>query len=102
LVAQLKIAADKVCVVPNGVEHTRFAPHKVGHNFFQRYRLDPELRYVLYVGSENPRKNLPRLLKAFAMLREETPDLRLIKIGSPEYIPQGKSTACNAESERHR
>jgi glycosyltransferase involved in cell wall biosynthesis len=39
--------------------------------------------YVLYVGSEHPRKNLAVLLEAFAEVKRETGwgDLRLVKVG---------------------
>jgi len=43
--------------------------------------------YILYVGSERPRKNLGRLFEAFAELKREFPDLKLVKVG-----PSGRST----------
>jgi glycosyltransferase involved in cell wall biosynthesis len=62
-----------------------FHPQPVPDEFYSRYRLDRWLRYVLYVGSENPRKNMPRLIAAFARLHETLPDVRLIKVGSVEH-----------------
>ncbi len=38
--------------------------------------------WLLYVGSELPRKNIATLLKAVARVREEIPDIRLIKVGA--------------------
>jgi glycosyltransferase involved in cell wall biosynthesis len=40
--------------------------------------------YILYVGSEHPRKNLSELITAFAMLKSSGryPDLRLVKVGA--------------------
>ena len=38
--------------------------------------------YILYVGSERRRKNLGRLFEAFAALKPELPELKLVKIGS--------------------
>ncbi len=55
---------------------------------YDRYGLRQDLRYLLYVGSEEPRKNLPRLMLAFRDLHEQFPDLRLIKLGSVQYGPQ--------------
>jgi glycosyltransferase involved in cell wall biosynthesis len=45
---------------------------------------------VLYVGSEDPRKNLPRLLEALTLVRERLPSVKLIKIGSPQYLSLAK------------
>jgi glycosyltransferase involved in cell wall biosynthesis len=41
--------------------------------------------YILYVGSERKRKNLERLLEAFALLKKSPDfnDLKLVKVGSP-------------------
>jgi glycosyltransferase involved in cell wall biosynthesis len=42
-------------------------------------------RYVLFVGSEQPRKNLAAVLAAFAALKRERRlrDLKLVKVGGP-------------------
>lgn len=55
----------KVTVVHNGVDHQRFRPVPAQRT-----------GYVLYVGTEQPRKNLPRLIEAVAQT-----DLRLVKAG---------------------
>ncbi len=38
--------------------------------------------YVLAVGTIEPRKDYPTLLRAFALMRDEVPDLRLVVAGS--------------------
>jgi glycosyltransferase involved in cell wall biosynthesis len=72
LIIYLKIPDDRISVIYNGVDHSIFKPYKVRP--FDR-------PYVLYVGSERPRKNLDRLFEAFARLRKEFPELLLIKVG---------------------
>jgi glycosyltransferase involved in cell wall biosynthesis len=81
---------EKLFVVHLGVDHQVFRPLPVPPEFFSCYQLDRRHRYVLYVGSENPRKNLPRLIRAFARIREALPEARFIKIGSPEFLPQAE------------
>jgi glycosyltransferase involved in cell wall biosynthesis len=44
-----------------------------------RYRLPP--RYLLYLGTLEPRKNIPLLLRAFAQLAERHPEARLAIAG---------------------
>lgn len=88
MIAALGCESNKIQVVHLGVRHEVFCPLKVDDRFCERYGLDPDLRYLLYVGSENPRKNLPRLLQAFRVIHQEFPDTRLIKIGSAQYGPQ--------------
>jgi glycosyltransferase involved in cell wall biosynthesis len=44
-------------------------------------RLGVTQPYVLYVGSEQERKNLPRLVEAVAVARQRVPELRFVKVG---------------------
>ncbi|MBM4429670.1 MAG: glycosyltransferase family 4 protein [Chloroflexi bacterium] len=52
-----------------------------------RYRL-PE-RYLLAVGTIEPRKNLERLVDALQLLRQKYPDLCLVIVGSAGWFYQG-------------
>ena len=38
-------------------------------------------RYVLFVGTLQPKKNLPRLLEAFTMMQKDFPDVQLVIAG---------------------
>ncbi len=73
LIKYLKIADDRISVVYNGVDRSIFKPYNIK-------ALDKP--YILYVGSERPRKNLDRLIEAFAILRKEFPELKLVKVGT--------------------
>jgi len=73
LVTHLGIPPERVHVVPEGIDHARFRPVAP--------RVEP-WPYLLFVGSEHPRKELLTVLRALAALREEHPELRLLKVGS--------------------
>ncbi len=73
LIKYLKVPDNKISVVYNGVDHSIFKPYSVK-------LLDEP--YILYVGSERPRKSLGRLLDAFAKLKGEFPELKLVKVGA--------------------
>ena len=71
LVRYLKIPEDKIQVVPNGVDLSVFHPdypQEEIRRVRQKYRL-PE-QYFLYLGTLEPRKNLPRLMEAYSRLRQ--------------------------------
>jgi glycosyltransferase involved in cell wall biosynthesis len=76
------VAADKVTVIPNGLD-ARFAaaPDWAAiERVQQRFQLDHP--FVLYVGNIKPHKNLERLIAAFAAARGDGPDdLKLVVIG---------------------
>ena len=80
LIQYLKIPDGRISVIYNGIDHSIFKPYTVK-------MLDKP--YILYVGSERSRKNLSRLFEAFAKLKGEFPELKLVKVGisgrSKEY-----------------
>ena len=72
LIEYLKVPDSKISVIYCGVDRSFFKPYNVK-------LLDKP--YILYVGSERPRKNLGRLFEAFAKLKKEFPELKLVKVG---------------------
>ncbi|MEI6137504.1 MAG: glycosyltransferase family 1 protein, partial [Chloroflexota bacterium] len=75
IVEHLGVPESRIHVVYDGVDPRRFHPTQA-RPF--------EYPYILYVGSEHPRKNLAELIEAFAMLKAsgQFPDLRLVKVGA--------------------
>jgi glycosyltransferase involved in cell wall biosynthesis len=76
LCIHLGVPEERVFVVYQGVDHAVFRP-------LPGRPLDAP--YLLFVGTEHPRKNLPTVLRAFAALKREPRfrELKLVKIGSP-------------------
>lgn len=74
LIKYLEIPEEKISVIYEGVDHNLFKPVK---------RRMSDVPYILFVGSEHPRKNLAGLLKAFKKLKKEKrfKDLKLVKVG---------------------
>ncbi len=74
LMHYLGIPDEQISVVYEGVDHSLFRP--VSHRIYAN-------PYVLFVGSEHPRKNFAGLLKAFSQLKGEPrfKDLKLVKVG---------------------
>ena len=104
LVEKLGISGEKIRVVMHGLDLDVFKPSEVSQEFKERYQIEPKNKYILYVGSELPRKNLNRLLESFAMVKRTNPNARLIKIGSPDQIHnfqklQDKILKLNLENE---
>jgi glycosyltransferase involved in cell wall biosynthesis len=85
VVEHLGIAPEKIAVVYLGIDHERFRPPPVPVAIHERYRLPEGRRYLIYVGSEDPRKNLVTLVRALAQLRFELPDVELIKVGRAHF-----------------
>jgi glycosyltransferase involved in cell wall biosynthesis len=85
LVDALGLPPERIEVTPLGVEHERFRPTAVPDAFRSRHGLSPELRHLVYVGSNDPRKDLSTLVRGFARLRAERADLRLRVVGGAPF-----------------
>ncbi|MBV8087498.1 MAG: glycosyltransferase family 4 protein [Chloroflexi bacterium] len=81
LVRELRIPHDRVRVVRLGIDSALFRPTEPDEGFWERYSLRPERPFALYVGSEDPRKNLASLIRAMA----QVPDLQLVKVGAAHH-----------------
>src|SRR5688572_3889823 len=71
-----RFAIDHVIVTPNGVDHSVFHPGA------KQSTHDVPERYVLFVGSIEPRKNLGALLQAWREIKNDFRDTWLIIAGS--------------------
>ena len=80
------LAPDRVRAVPIGVD-ARFAPVSVPAVDALRARLGLARPYLLYVGSNKPHKNLPRLVEAFLAIAPSRPgiDLTVAGVWDPRY-----------------
>ena len=85
VVKHLGISPEKISVVYNGIDHERFRPLTVPAAIREKYHLPPDRRYLIYVGSEDPRKNLVALVGALAKVRNELPNVELIKVGRAHF-----------------
>ena len=74
LVKHLGIPEERISVVYEGIDHRLFRPTS---------RRLVDYPYLLFVGSEHPRKNFAGLLRAFSRLKSEGrfKDLKLLKVG---------------------
>lgn len=85
---------DRVVVVANGVDEVPAAPAGAGRARAGRKR------YVLALGTLEPRKDLPSLVAAFDLLAPEDPDIGLVIAGADGWGAEAVHTAvANA---RHR
>jgi glycosyltransferase involved in cell wall biosynthesis len=84
ILTHLPVAPERVAVVPLAADR-RFRPLPLA-------QVEPVLRhyglqrpYILYVGALESRKNLPRLLEAYALLRAWSPRWRLMIVGAAKW-----------------
>ncbi|MGH3104235.1 MAG: glycosyltransferase family 4 protein [Gaiellaceae bacterium] len=81
LVERLRIDPDRIRVIHLGVDLERFTPGE-----------GPREPFLLYPANRWPHKNHERLFEAFALVRRERPDLRLVLTGAgheDKPVPEG-------------
>ncbi len=61
-----------ITVIPNGIDLATFKPAR---------KIPSEVKTILYIGRMEARKGVKYLLKAFAILARQDPDVRLVLIG---------------------
>lgn len=83
IAGRLGYPESRIRVIYPGVDHSRYRPLPKSEELDQRYRLNPGCKVVLYVGMEQPRKNLTVLVKALDGLRRQGMDVMLLKVGKP-------------------
>jgi glycosyltransferase involved in cell wall biosynthesis len=107
IVTRYRVPPERVTVVPNGVDCSRFFPGCAGSDVALRYGLEPG-KYLLSVGRLEPRKNLLTLLQAYTQLGPPKPPL--VIVGQPHFnfddlsalaekIPSGRIVFCKDVSD---
>jgi glycosyltransferase involved in cell wall biosynthesis len=96
VVAEFGADPDRVRVVPGGIKPTPPGPAEPGH------ALAGGDRYVLALGTVEPRKDLPTLVSAFDLLADDDPDLRLVVAGADGWGAEALTAAVAASPHRDR
>jgi glycosyltransferase involved in cell wall biosynthesis len=93
-----------VLAVPHGVDHARFVPEEpapgADREVLERLGLGP--RYVLHLGTLEPRKGIVDLVAAFGLLAPDQPDLELVLAGGAGWKSQPALQAIEAARARGR
>ncbi len=89
LIATLNIPEEKITVIPEAADET-FKPvtdQKLIARVKKQYGIAG--RYLLHIGTINPRKNLEFLVRVFAKLAQDYPDLQLVITGKKGWYFEG-------------
>lgn len=84
VIKHLQMSPERVHTIYSGIDQVLFRPiPDARQQLMHRYSLPGGVAasYVLYVGSELPRKNLETLLRALFLVCQERSDVHLLKVG---------------------
>jgi glycosyltransferase involved in cell wall biosynthesis len=91
-----------VHVVPHGVDHTRFRPDDTGDDEAARARVGLTGPYVAFLGTLEPRKDVPTLIRAFDRLAAARPELALVLAGARGWGADAVDQAVATATHGHR
>ncbi len=79
LITHYKVGSEKISVVAHGYEVSNHQSHELSEEVTQKL---PQ-KYILFLSTIQPRKNLVGLIEAFAELKQEYPELphKLVVVG---------------------
>lgn len=83
----LEYPSEKIHVIYNAVDNNTYSPAGEIPDL-KAYNIEDDTKIILYVGSEQPRKNIPLLIKAFSILKKRIPNAKLIKIGRHQALKE--------------
>lgn len=83
IVKYYKTYPEKIEVVYNAVSEDFLKWDYSGNELFEiRKKYDLPEEYILYIGTFQPRKNIPMLIQAFYRIREKIPGISLVLAGN--------------------
>jgi glycosyltransferase involved in cell wall biosynthesis len=96
-----------IVVAPHGVDHRRFVPDEptagADAAALESVGVATDRPYVLFIGTIEPRKNVPALVRAFDRIAERHPDALLVLAGQPGWgADEVERAMMTAERHRHR
>jgi glycosyltransferase involved in cell wall biosynthesis len=74
---------NKISIVHPAVDHDIYYV-KRDREIITKLGIPNTSKVILYVGSEQPRKNVPFILEALKQLKRKIPEIKFLKIGAPQ------------------
>jgi glycosyltransferase involved in cell wall biosynthesis len=87
LLRYIDVDPCRIRVIHEGVDHNTFKPRDKSDSR-EMLGLPKDKNIILHVGNEEPRKNIPLLIKAFAKLQKKISDAVLVRIGEKTETSQ--------------
>ena len=96
LVENERFPADKVFVIPNGIDTARFAPSDAKQELRQRlFRLDDDVPLVGIVAALRPEKNHSLFIRMACAVRNQVPNAEFVIVGDGPERPKLEQLAAD-------
>jgi len=86
IIKYLDYPEKKIDVIYNGLDHNEFKVLKDNKAVLRKYGVSERNSLILFVGTEEPRKNLLRIIKSIGKISKKNNNITLLKVGTPLNI----------------
>ncbi|AKB50009.1 Glycosyltransferase [Methanosarcina barkeri str. Wiesmoor] len=81
----IKYPEENIEIIPPAVDHNLYYPDR-SKECLLKYNIGDGEKVILYVGAEEPRKNIQFLINSFSKLKNKISNIKLLKVGTPNYL----------------
>jgi len=82
---KLNIPKKKISVILPSIDHDIYFM-KRNKKILQKYGINENEKVIMYVGSEEPRQNIDKIIKALSILKKKGyKKIRFLKVGNPQW-----------------
>lgn len=81
----IKYPEEKIEIIPPAVDHNMYYQNR-NKSILKKYGIREDEKVILYVGAEEPRKNVHFLINSLSKLKSKIPQVKLLKVGMPHYL----------------
>ncbi len=67
--------------VSNGIDLARFTPEQPPKEFYDKFNLSTERKYICHIGRVDAEKHIGTLVEAFSLIAEKNPETDLVIVG---------------------
>ena len=88
---QMGVQTDKIEIVPNGVNLSKYQKLPEKGEFRKKYHIKEDMKIILYLGRLNKTKGIDLLINAFSEISKELLDVKLVIVGPDDgFLPNLK------------
>ncbi|MGB9133422.1 MAG: glycosyltransferase family 4 protein [Methanosarcina sp.] len=85
IIKYIKVPEENIEIIPPAVDYNLYYPNR-NRKVLKKYRIEEDEQVVLYVGAEDPRKNVHFLINSFSKLKSKILKVKLLKVGLPNDV----------------
>jgi glycosyltransferase involved in cell wall biosynthesis len=85
IIKYIKVPEENIEIIPPAVDYNLYYLNR-DRKALKKYKIEEDERVVLYVGAEDPRKNVHFLINSFSKLKYKLQKVKLLKVGLPNDV----------------